>query len=113
MAVLTVQDVSRSGLNPSYAAADVAGDSFANNGSTMLHVKNASAGALTVAVGSQYAPLPAGTAQSDVSVSVPAGGERMIGPFPTRSFNDVDGLAQVTYPGGVTSLTVAAINQGA
>lgn len=112
MAQLTVQNVTRSGLTPSYAAATGTGDSFSNNGATFLHVKNGHTAAQSVTVDSQYAPLPAGTAQADVVVSIPAGGERMIGPFPTRSFNDVDGLTQVTYS-GVTALTVAAINQGA
>lgn len=108
MAQLTVQDVTRSGLTPSFAAAASGGDSFTNNGSTFLYVKNGGAGAVTVTIDSQYAPLPVGTAQSNVSVSVDASGEAMIGPLPTRSFNDGDGLAQVTYS-GVTSVTVAAI----
>jgi hypothetical protein len=108
MAALTVQDVTRSGLTPTFAAATSTGDSFANNGSTFLYVKNGHTAAQSVTVDSQYAPLPVGTAQSDAVVSVAAGGEALIGPFPTRSFNDADGLVQVTYS-GVTALTVAAI----
>jgi hypothetical protein len=107
MATLTVQTVSRSGLNPAYAAAAGGGDKFAPDKDTFLHVKNGSGGALTVVT-----PLTdpgSGQAISDVAVSVPAAGERMIGPFNASSFADpADGLASITYS-GVTSLTVAAI----
>lgn len=112
MATLTVQNINRSGLEATYASAGAGGDEFTNNGSTFLHVKNGDGSAHTVTVASQYAPVPAGLAQSNVQVSVPAGEERMIGPFPTRAFNDEDGLTQVTYD-AVTSVTIAVINIGA
>ncbi|UCD57872.1 MAG: hypothetical protein JSV16_01815, partial [Candidatus Hydrogenedentota bacterium] len=41
-------------------------------------------------------------------VSVPASGEKMIGPFPKDRFNDTAGKVQIAYS-GVTSVTVAAI----
>lgn len=109
MAKLTVQDVTRSGLNPSYQAAAAGGDSFANNGETFFHAKNANTTtARTVTIASQVTDPPPGTAAQDVAVSIPASGERMIGPFPVRPFNDADGLVQVTYS-TEADLTVAAI----
>lgn len=108
MAVLTVQTISRAGLNASFAAAAAGGDSFVNDGKTYLHAKNGSGGALTVTIASQVANPPAGLAPANVAVSVPAAGERIIGPAPQAAFNDVNGRCVVTYS-GVTSLTVAAV----
>lgn len=106
MAVLTVQDISRTGLNPSYASAAAGGDSFDNDGRTFVHVKNGSAGSITVTVNSQTACNYG--FDHDETVSVPAGGERLIGPFPKERFNDADGRVKLSYS-AVTSLTVAAI----
>lgn len=110
MAELTVQDVARDGLQPSYDAAASGGDSFANNGNTLFHVKNDDASSHTATIASE-ANAPVGTAQADISVAVPAGEERMIGPLPKGAFNDGNGLANVTYD-AVTSVTVAAISMG-
>lgn len=107
MAVLTVLAVAQAGVGPTYVAAGAGGDTFANNGNTMLHVKNASGGALTVTVDSQKT-CDQGF-DHDVVVSVPAGSERMIGPFPVSRFGRT---ASVSYS-GVTSLTVAAIQLSA
>lgn len=111
MAQLTVQQTSLDGLNPAYAAADVAGDALANNGSTVLHVKNGDASSHTVTIASQVANPPPGTVAQDQDVAVPAGEERIIGPFNRSAFNDSDGNVQVTYD-DVTSVTVAAISVG-
>lgn len=109
MATLTVQSITRTGLNPTYAAASALGYQVANNGRVFLHVKNGSASAHTVTIESQVSTPPPGTSVSDVAVSVPAGAERMIGPFPPNAFNDADKYMQITYS-AVTSLTVAAIS---
>lgn len=109
MAILTVQDVKRTGVAPSYAACAGGGDRFAPSKDTILHVKNGSGGALTVAIVTPNNAIP-DVAVADVAVSVPAGGERFIGPFPYEHFaaNDGSGLADITYS-GVTSLTIAAL----
>lgn len=107
MATLTVQDVKRTGVGPTYAAAAGGGDKFAPSKDTFLHAKNGSAGALTVTVVTPNEAFK-DVAIADVAVSVPAGGERMIGPFPAEHFaNSADGLADITYS-GVTSLTIGA-----
>ena len=103
---LTVQDVERSGLEPSYASANVDGNSFANNGRVILHAKNGSGGAITVTV--KTPGTVDGLAVADRTVSVPAGEERMIGVFPPADYNQSDGDVYIDYS-GVTSLTVAAL----
>jgi hypothetical protein len=88
-------------------ACNAGGDSFPNSGRTFLAVKNGSGGALTVLLDN---PNPdnfgyTGTAL-DQTLSVAAGETRIFGPFLPARFNDANGLVQMTYPGGVTSLTL-------
>lgn len=106
MAALAIQEASLAGLNPAFVAASAGGDTFANDGKTYLHVKNAGAAAVTATVNS-IKPCDQGS-DHDAVVSVPAGGERLIGPFPPGRFNDPNGAAAVTYS-DVTSVTVAAV----
>lgn len=102
MAQLTVQETSLTGLAPTFTAADAAGDTFENDGQTVLHVKNGSAAAITATVDS-VRPCNYGF-DHDAAVSVPAGGERIIGPFERNRFGTT---ASVAYS-AVTSVTVAA-----
>lgn len=103
MASLTVLKTGLAGADPTYVAADVAGDTFANDGNTLFHVKNGSGGPLVVTVAAA-SPCNHGF-EHDVVVSVPATDERIIGPFPVQRFGRT---VSVTYS-GVTTLTVAAI----
>ena len=104
MATLTVQDVVRSGLNPSYASAAAGGDDFPNDGKrTFAHVKNGGASAITVTL--DITQTVDGQAVTDPTVSIPAGEERMIGPFPVAYYGASVGLSY----SDVTSVTVAAI----
>lgn len=114
MATLATQKVTRAGLvNPTFSACAVGGDRFTPDSNTHLHVKNGSAGALTVQVAATKVPIPNVT-EAMAAVSVPAGGEARIGPFPYDTFvaTDGSGLCDVTYPGGVASLTIAVIQNG-
>ncbi len=106
MALLTVQKVTAAGIGPTFAAANAGGDAFANNGRTMVVVKNDGASSITVTITS------ARTCNQgflhDLTISVPAGAERWIGPFAPWRFNDESGQVAVGYS-AVTSVTVAAI----
>lgn len=108
MATIAKQTVVRTGLDATYAAAGAGGDVFANDGNNMFHVKNGGGGAAVVTITSQLSAVPAGAAKTDVVVSVPAAEERMIGPFPSASFNDGSGQVVVSYD-QVTSVTIAVI----
>lgn len=102
MAQLTVQKTNLTGLDPTFVAAAAGGDTFENDGQTLFHAKNGSAAAITVTVDS-IRPCNYGFDHNAV-VSVPAGGERIIGPFDRNRFGTT---VTVTYS-AVTSLTVAA-----
>lgn len=106
MAALSVQKVTLSGVSPTFAAADVAGDSFANSGRVYLHVKNGGASSITVTVNSQTACNQG--FDHDVAVTVAAAAESQIGPFPKSRFDDATGKVLVSYS-AVTSVTVAAV----
>lgn len=105
---LTVQEIVRTGLNPSYGVAEADGNAFANTdpGRRFVHVKNGGGAQITVTVVTPQTINGLGVA--DLTVDVPASGERMIGPFPPSSFNQGDGLVHVDYS-DVTSVTVAAL----
>lgn len=109
MADLVVKKVILTGLNPNdpvYVACTGGGDSVLNSGFTCLHVVNGHSGAWVVTVNS-IAKCSQGF-DHDSIVSVPAGEERMIGPFDRGRFNDANGKLAITYD-GVTALTIAAI----
>lgn len=107
MAVLNVQQISLTGLNPTYSAAAAGGDKLAPGVHNFLHVKNGGGSSITVTIDS-VTQTNFGT-DADVVVSVPNGGERMIGPFSEGRFaSSVDGLVSVAYS-GVTTVTVAAL----
>ena len=71
---------------------NVAADPFINSALLAIH------GGLVLAV-------------ADRTVSIPAGEERMVGPFQAATYNDSGGLVQLTYD-GVTSVTIAIIKPG-
>lgn len=110
MAALATQVVTQAGLGPTYASAAGGGDTVTPDAATFLHVKNGSGAPITVTVDDVGTPVPGGSAaNADIVVSVPAGGERMIGGItPDRFARASDGQAAISYS-GVTSLTIAAI----
>jgi hypothetical protein len=106
MGVLTIQEGGLSGLAPSFTAASSEGDTFLNDGQTVLYLKNGGSGSVTATVACQTACNYG--VMHDAAVAVPAGEERIIGPFARGRFSNNSGYAAVTYS-GVDSLTVAAI----
>lgn len=107
MAELVIQQINSNGLAPNFVAADTAGDTFKNDGTVFLHVKNSGAAAITATIDSKK-PCDQGF-DHNIEVQVPNGGERLIGPFSPTRFNDpATGMASVSYS-AVTNVTVAVI----
>lgn len=103
MATLSVQDVNTTGATPSFASATSGGDQFSNDTKTIVEVKSSGA-PCTVTVARQQACQYGST--HNLTVTVPSGGDKMIGPF-DQSFNDGTGNVQITYS-AVTNITVGA-----
>lgn len=109
--VITVATTGRSGLIPTYIAADSAnGHLFLNpNENVLLHVKNANAGAVVVTI-----PTPGtidGLSVTDRTVSVAAGTEVFIGPFNNTHYGNSDGV-YIDFDIDA-SITFTAFNLGA
>ncbi len=110
MATPTIQDLTRasSGLTPSYAAGDAAETYLIpNNGRVFLHVKKTGINNCTVTVATPN--TEDGNAVADYTATVVATtGDKMIGPFPPPTYNDVNGRIAVAFS-EVTGLTFAVI----
>lgn len=111
MATLTVQKTDENG-GITFAAATAGGDDFPNDGRTLLVVRNASAGAITVGVTAQVTEIRlrdlGDISKANGGGSVAAGGVDVFGPFPERAFNATTGRAAITYS-AAASVTVAAV----
>ena len=104
--VLAVQQVARTGLTPSFSAANVDGHNVANDGKVVLEVKNGSGAPINVTF--QTPGSVDGNAIADLVVAVPAGGDKICGPFPPGIYNQADGTMYVDFS-AVTTVTVAAL----
>ena len=109
---LTIQTVSKSGLEPTYTAATLTdGEMWRNSGKEFIHVINAGGSPCVVTVATPA--TISGLAIEDKTVSVPAGEDRMIGTFEPGLYNNPAsgtdaGKIYVSYD-QVTTVTVAAI----
>jgi hypothetical protein len=109
MATLSVQQISRTGITPTYGSCAGGGDEFVNSGEEFIHIKNGHTSPQTVTIAT-----PAtvdGLAVADRPVEVTNAEERIIGPFPVSTYNDANGKVQLTYD-GVVSLTIAIFKPG-
>lgn len=106
MANLSYTRIVLSGLNPTLVAASGGGDLVAPNERGFLRVKNGGGSSITVTI-----PTPGvtkfGLAEPDITVAVPAGEERVIGPLRFDLVDPTSKAIPVTYS-GVTSVTVGA-----
>lgn len=108
MANLTVQKPTlATGINPTMAAAAAGGDTFTNDGRTLLYIKNGHTASITVTIDSRK-PCDQGF-DHNIVITVAAGAAIQVGPFPTPRFNDPSNKVAVTYS-LVTALTVAAVS---
>ena len=110
---LSVQNIVRASLTPSYTAAETDGHAFDNTGERVfLHVKNASGVSVDLTVVTPNSVD--GCAIADKIVSIPAGDNYMVGPFPKGLYEQVDttlSLARAIWfqCSPTTSVTYAAL----
>ena len=109
--VLAVQPTVREGLAASYTTATVDGHAFSNAGrNVFLHVKNAGGVSTTVTI---VTPGTVdGLAIPDRTVSIPAGADRFIGPFP-KTYEQVDSLLDINEAVYVNAAPQASVSYAA
>lgn len=85
---ITPQELAVTGITPSFTAVSAIADDFylSNNGHTLLHVKNESAGSINVTVTGENECNQGYT--HDETIAVGAGVEKIIGVFSIARFND-------------------------
>lgn len=113
-APLTVQSIHPSGTVVTTVAAASGGDTFFNDGATVLEVTNANVGAsrtVTIHKAGTSINTPAGLlALNDLVVTVAASSTVRIGPLNPAHFNSNTGMISVTYSNSAADLTVAVVN---
>lgn len=106
MANHAAQSVTRNGLNPTYSPA-ASGDTVDVGEHVVLHVKNAGGSPVTLTLTTPG--NVAGLAVADLAVTIPAGGERFVGPVGADLFRDsADGKAHLSWS-ATTSVTFAVL----
>ena len=103
---ITHQQIARTGLEETLAAANAGGSYFANDGMMFLHVVNGSGAPITVTV--ETPGVVDGLAIADQIITVTNAEERFIGPFPPGIYNQSDGTVYVDYS-AVTDVSVAVL----
>lgn len=108
MATLAVDISSRAGGQLTGAAASGGGDDFPNDGRTVLIVQNGGGSACDITFDYPVDPNTSEPTQSSsaTTISVPAGEDHSIGPFPTSKWPDSVGI---TY-NQVATVTVSALS---
>ncbi|MFF8831384.1 hypothetical protein [Streptomyces sp. NPDC015131] len=113
MAALSTHQLVSTGTPPTFVAANAGGDTaeVGNGRDTFIVVKNGHTSAQTVTI-----TVPGSTVYGelnpDPAISVPNGGERWIPLRKEYDASDGTGRCGLTYPGGVTALTVAVVRTG-
>lgn len=107
--VLSVQSIVPAGLAPSLAAASAAGDgdSFPNDGRTLLWIKNSGAG-VTVTVATYASVGGYAVADQTCAVANTDTNGKFLGPFDPAVFNRPDGTVYVDYGAASTNITLGA-----
>ena len=111
MALLTLQNISPNGLNPTFTAVNSEDTVVIGTGQRVfLHVKNASGNSRNVTFTARTtSAVVSGVGNVTIGnlvVSVPANQERIIGPI-TEAYMDTDGTVTISYQ-GTASITAAA-----
>lgn len=106
MAVLVPVQPALLGAAESFVAAAAGGDTFANDGHTILHAKNASGAPINVTVDSIR--LCDQGFDHNAVVAIPAAGERVLGPFPQNRFGP-DAAVSYSAAAGLTVAVVKAV----
>lgn len=106
MANLNVQNFGTVGLEPEFSAADVAGDTYTNQGTVYLFIANGGATPVDVTI-NNITPCNYGYDHDDLA-TIAAGATTQLGPYAANRFNNADGQVEVSYS-SVADITIAVV----
>lgn len=107
MATLPINQADVLGANVTYYSIVAGGDTFVNDGKTLLLVHNTGS-STTVTITPQKTVY--GLTVSPVQKAVVSGTDVVIGPFDPSLFNTAAGAAVLTYSGGTATTTIAPVS---
>lgn len=107
MATIPVNAAAMTGANTVYYSIVAGGDTFLNDGKTLLLVKN-SGSSCSVTVTPQK--LINGLTIQPVTYAVTSAADARLGPFDPSIFNTAAGAAVLTYSGGTATTTIAPVS---
>lgn len=107
MAAIPVNQSSVTGANVTYYSILVGGDTFLNDGKTLLLIHNTGS-STSVTITPQK--LIGGLTITPVTKAVVSGTDVVIGPFDPSIFNTSAGAAVLTYTGGYATTTIAPVS---
>jgi hypothetical protein len=113
MATLVAQQITEAGVIPTITDLAVASNDFLNSGNEFIYYANSSGSEKTITITSQISSVDNtmfGELTKANAVQVVANGETaFIGPFPTASFSDGDGLVTFAITSFVENEDAVAI----
>ena len=100
MALLTAQQITQAGLEPTTVTPAVSGDKLANTAIQFFNVQNGGGVSITATVipvvTTVVDPLLGTLKKENAVLTLAAGEEGFLGPFEVDAFNDVDGNITIT-----------------
>jgi len=109
MATLTVQDLTRAGVTPTWNTAAAGGDAFVNDGKVIPIIRNNHVSASRTVTFVTQVTID-GFAVTDSTVTVTAANDFGIPkPFPPEWYNDGNNLVQMTYSDSGADIQIALI----
>lgn len=97
MSLITVQSLTTAGLVETFVDANATGDTFVNDGHTLLFVKSSVTSTNALKVASQFDPIPKGTGTALSDTPIGANAEVMAGFYSQDGYNDSDNIAHISY----------------
>jgi len=108
MAELTVQEIDmNNSLTPVYVLADALGDTFVNDGKTLILLDNTGASSMNFTIASQVECSQGAT--HNITANGLIDTLTMLGFFSTGRFNDVSGKVNISYSATGSKIWVAVV----
>ena len=102
MALITVQELSTAGLAVSYTTAEATGNTFLNDGHSIIYAKSTVGTTNSIHIQSYKSPVPVGMATAEIVISVSANASVMVGFIDQDGYNDTALQVHMSYTTNTT-----------